>query len=170
MAVPTQPAEGACLRFPPQPPTIPRRPNPHNLVLLTYTYTYHIPTYTPPTISPFHTHTHIHTHLSGSPAIHPSQSSLHAFTYTYPYVRFPGYNAYVTELLGRLEASNLAPNADTYRALLRVCAQAGNPFLAERYLEQMQAERGLEPGREHYHALLHAYAMYVPGVGGHGRG
>lgn len=62
------------------------------------------------------------------------------------------------ELLGRVEASNLAPNAETYRALLRVCAQAANPFLAERYLEQMQEAQGLEPGREHYHALLQAYA------------
>lgn len=76
-------------------------------------------------------------------------------------VRFPGYNSYVYELLGRLESASLAPNPDTYRALLRLCAQAGNPLLAERYLEQMQLDQGLEPGREHYHALLHAYAMYV---------
>ena len=69
----------------------------------------------------------------------------------------------MTELLSRLENSNLAPNHETYRALIRLCAQAANPLLAERYLEQMQAERGLEPGREHYHALLHAYAMYVCG-------
>lgn len=77
------------------------------------------------------------------------------------FVRFPGYNSYVYELVGRLESASLAPNPDTYRALLRLCAQAGNPLLAERYLEQMQLDQGLEPGREHYHALLHAYAMYV---------
>ena len=75
--------------------------------------------------------------------------------------RFPGYSAYVYELLGRLEASHLAPNAATYHALLRLCAQAGNPLLGERYLGQMQAQWGLEPGREHYHALLQAYATCV---------
>lgn len=78
-----------------------------------------------------------------------------------PNNRFPGYNRYVFEILGRLESAHLAPNPETYRALLRLCAQAGNPLLAERYLEQMQGEMGLEPGREHYHALLRAYATYV---------
>ena len=37
--------------------------------------------------------------------------------------RFPGYNKYVYEILGRFESACLAPNEYTYRALLRVCTR-----------------------------------------------
>ncbi|EWM29502.1 pentatricopeptide repeat-containing protein [Nannochloropsis gaditana] len=76
--------------------------------------------------------------LSVLPTLHVFNTLL--FTAARAPLWFPGYSALLYELLARLESSGWAPDAVTYQGLVRICAQAGNPLLAERYIERMQEE------------------------------
>jgi pentatricopeptide repeat protein len=113
--------------------------------------------------------------LSVTPTLHTYNTLL--FTAAHAPLWFKGYNNLVYELLGRLEGSGLAPDEVTYRALVRVCAQAGNPLLAECYVERMR-EGGREVTLGVYHEMLRALARgqsagvkggRIPKVGGGGK-
>lgn len=40
------------------------------------------------------------------------------------FFRFKGYNNFVFEALGRMQAANVAFDDHTYRALMRICARS----------------------------------------------
>ncbi|KAL2519755.1 Pentatricopeptide repeat-containing protein [Abeliophyllum distichum] len=61
-------------------------------------------------------------------------------------------------LLNRMQASGVRPNAVTFVAVLTACSHTGLIEEAEQYLESMNSKHGVEPTIDHYDCMIDAYA------------